>query len=228
MREDICTIPISEAFEENDGCAVCRMKRTVEERILDYIMGAAMMEPDIRIETNRLGFCERHLKMMMGRRGRLQLALMLETHTKELKDAVFKGGLLSSRSKNAEKAEERRCSCFVCEKIGWGFERMTETIYRTYEADRDFRSIFDSQDMYCLEHYSMLVRGCGKKMKRYGGEFCDTLEKKAGAYLGELSADLKKYCSMYDYRNSGADADWGNSKDSIERTFEFLTGSKAD
>lgn len=226
MREDICTIPISEAFEENDGCPVCRMKKTVENRILDYIMGAAMMEPDVRIETNKLGFCERHLGHMTSRRGRLQLALMLETHTKELYDTVFKGGLLTSHVKKAEKAENVRRTCFVCQKINWGFERMTETIYRTYEADRDFREIFNSQDMFCLEHYSMLVGGMGKKMKRYGDDFAKTLETKTANYLEQLSQDLKKYCSMYDYRNSGADADWGNSKDSIERTVEFLTGKE--
>jgi hypothetical protein len=226
MREDICTIPISEAFEENDGCPVCRMYRTVEERIIEYIMGAAMMEPDIRIETNRLGFCEKHLRKMCERRGRLQLALMLETHTKDFYDGVFKGGLITPKVKRAEKAAVRRSSCFVCEKIDWGFKRMTETIYRTYENDRDFRKMFDSQDMYCLEHYSMLVAGSNKKMKKYGGEFASVLEDKTGNYLKTLSEDLKKYCSMSDYRNSGADADWGNSKDSIERTVEFFTGYK--
>lgn len=226
MREDICTIPISEAFHENDGCPVCRMKETVENRILDYIMGAAMMEPDVRIETNRLGFCERHLRKMMQSRGRLQLALMLETHTKELRDTVFKGGILTPALKKAEKAQAVRRTCFVCEKINWGFERMTETIYRTYETDRDFRDIFDRQDTFCLEHYSTLVGGMGKKMKRYGSQFSKTLETKTANYLEQLSEDLKKFCSMYDYRNAGVNKDWGNSKDSIERTADFLTGKE--
>ncbi len=224
MREDICTIPISEAFEENDGCPICRMYKTVEERITEYIMGAAMMEPDIRMETNRLGFCEKHLVKMYSRRGKLQLALMLETHTKELHSSVFKKGIITPKSNKSEKAEVRRCTCFVCDKIDWGFKRMTDTIYRTFETDRDFRDIFARQDMFCLEHYSMLTSGSKKKMKRYGSEFTSLLEEKTGNYLLSLSADLKKYCSMYDYRNSGADADWGNSKDSIERTIEFLTG----
>ena len=56
MRDDICTIPVSEVFEVNDGCPICRMKKTVEDHIIDYIMGAAMMEPDVRIETNKKGF----------------------------------------------------------------------------------------------------------------------------------------------------------------------------
>ena len=30
MREDICTIPISDVFEENDGCPICRMRNTIE------------------------------------------------------------------------------------------------------------------------------------------------------------------------------------------------------
>lgn len=227
MREDICTIPISEAFEETEGCPVCRMRCTVENRIVEYIMGAAMMEPDIREETNRTGFCERHLLKMCKNRGRLQLALMLSTHTKELHGDVFKKGLLTSKIKNAETARAKRKACFVCDKIEWGFKRMTDTIYRTYETDRDFRELFGKQEFFCLEHYSELVEGCSKKnMKRYGGEFAETLEQKAGDYLKSLTADLNKFTSMYDYQSGNED--WGNSKDSIERTVEFLTGNRPD
>lgn len=203
------------------------MRRTVENRIVEYIMGAAMMEPDIREETNKMGFCERHLLKMCKSRGRLQLALMLHTHTKELHGDVFKKGILSSRFKNAETAKAKRNTCFVCDKIEWGFKRMTDTIYRTYETDREFRELFARQEFFCLEHYSELVSGCSKKnMKRYGSEFAETLEQKAGDYLESLSADLNKFTSMYDYQSNNAD--WGNSKDSIERTVEFLTGNRPE
>jgi hypothetical protein len=151
---------------------------------------------------------------------------MLETHTKELHDGIFKGGIITPKAKKAERAEVRRKSCFVCEKIHWGFKRMTDTIYRTFETDRDFRDIFSRQDMFCLEHYALLTAGAKKNMKRYGDEFANVLEEKTEAYLRTLSEDLKKYCSMYDYCNSGPEADWGNSKDSIERAVEFLTGSR--
>ena len=60
MRDDICTIPVSEVFEVNDGCPICRMRDMLEQRTVEYIMGAAMMEPDVRIETNRAGFCHVH------------------------------------------------------------------------------------------------------------------------------------------------------------------------
>ena len=41
--------------------------------------------------------------------------------------------------------------------------------------------------------------------------------------LTELRGDVSHFCKMFDYRNSGDDADWGNSRDSIERAIGWLT-----
>lgn len=67
MREDICSIPISEIFEPKDGCPFCRMRDMLEDRMATYITGAAMMEPDVRVETNRLGFCHQHFEQILQR-----------------------------------------------------------------------------------------------------------------------------------------------------------------
>ena len=84
MREDICTIPVSEVFEPKDGCPICRMFDRSEEHLVEYITGAAMMEPDVRIATNDVGFCPRHYSKMLGQRNRLSVALTIETHLKRL------------------------------------------------------------------------------------------------------------------------------------------------
>ena len=84
MREDICTIPINELFEPKKGCPICRMVDMLEGRLAEYITGAAMMEPDVRIETNRLGFCERHFAQIHDVGSRLSIALILESHLKEV------------------------------------------------------------------------------------------------------------------------------------------------
>ena len=65
MRESILTIPISEILEPREGCPICRMRDMLEQRTVEYIMGAAMMEPDVRIETNRAGFCSAHFAQML-------------------------------------------------------------------------------------------------------------------------------------------------------------------
>ena len=59
--------------------------------------------------------------------------------------------------------------------------------------------------------------------KKYQKQFIDACTKLTEKYLDELEKDISHYCKMYDYRNTGADADWGNSKDSIERAIKFLT-----
>ena len=63
--EQIYTIPVNEAFEASAadascGCAFCALYRKLEENELDLILGASMMEPDVRIKTNDEGFCKTH------------------------------------------------------------------------------------------------------------------------------------------------------------------------
>ncbi|MEE0945669.1 MAG: DUF6062 family protein [Acutalibacteraceae bacterium] len=229
MREDICTIPVSEVFEENDGCPMCRMYNTVQERIIEYIMGAAMMEPEIRMVTNQKGFCYKHYSKMFGRKGRLQLALMLESHIDEINREILSDKLMRSNKSKGEKARRITDSCFVCEKIEWGISRMIETVYRSYETDMDFRRMFNGQEMFCMPHFELLVSGADKKkMKNYYCEFVKNLTHITQEYSRTLHEDVKHFCSMYDYRNSGKDADWGDSKDSVERTINFLTGNDGE
>lgn len=83
--EQIYTIPVNEAFEavasgDNCTCPFCLMYNRLEDNELDLILGASMMEPDVRLKTNELGFCPEHLSLMFDRSKRLPLALMLESH----------------------------------------------------------------------------------------------------------------------------------------------------
>lgn len=226
MRDDICTIPVSEVFEPKEGCPICRMRDVIEERMLDYIMGAAMMEPDVRQETNRQGFCPEHLRRMMDRRGRLSLALMLDSRLQELDGQLFqsKGLFQPAPAKKGAKAAELTEGCFVCAKMEWGMERMLETVYRLYETEADFRALFDSQPMFCLPHYTRLMQGCDKKkMHTRSADFAKSLAGVTKGYLETLIGDVGRYCKMYDYRSAGEDADWGDARDAVERAVGFLT-----
>lgn len=224
MREDICTIPVTEVFEVNDDCPLCRMQHTVEQHIITYILGDAMMEPDVRIETNKVGFCVEHYNKMMDHRGRLQLALMLETHIKEIGSQIFEKKMFNSTDKKANNARKIIDSCFICQKVNWGMERMIDTVYRCYENERDFRELFNNQSRFCMHHFEILAQGADKKkMPKYVGEFKENLTRITADYAKSLGEDISKYCSMYDYRNKGSN-DWGNSVDAVERSISFLTG----
>ena len=225
MRDDICTIPISEIFEENDGCPICRMYERAEKRIVEYILGDAMMEPDVRIATNKVGFCEKHYDKMLSTRGRLQLSLMLQTHIDEINKGIFNKNLFSSATKKGEKAGKISETCFICDKIEYGLSRMIATVFRCYENERDFREMFNSQKMFCLPHYERLMAGCDKKnMRRYSGEFADNLSRITREYSEKLYSQLSEYCTLYDYRANKEQAASLECKDSVERTVAFLSG----
>ena len=227
MRDDICTIPISEIFEENDGCPICRMYERAEKRIVEYILGDAMMEPDVRIATNKVGFCERHYDKMLSTRGRLQLSLMLQTHIDEINKGIFDKKLFNSTAKKGEKAAKISETCFICDKIEFGLTRMIETIYRTYENEEDFRKLFNSQPQFCLPHFERLVANFDKrKMKYYGGEFMKNLTRITSDYSKSLYNDISEYCTVYDYRNAGEKKMSENAMNSVENTVNFLTGRR--
>ena len=61
-------------------------------------------------------------------------------------------------------------------------------------------------------------KGVGKKNYSAFAQAASDLVKN---YLDGLQKDVTHFCSMFDYRNIGGD--FGNSKDSIERSIQFLT-----
>lgn len=231
MKDSIYTIPINEVFEPKCGCPICAMRDTLEERCVEYIMGAAMMEPDVRMETNRLGFCKAHFDQMMKRKNRLSLALMLESHLKEIQEKGLKAGTAGASGglfKKA-KAQSQEQTCFVCKQIDWAVERMLDTVMKMYGQHEEFRKLYAEQAFVCLPHFQLLTAyAAGHLDKKVQKAFLADTEVLCRKYLDEVAGDVSHYCQMFDYRNNGADADWGNSKDSIERAIYFLTSRRVE
>ena len=226
MREDITSIPISDVFEPRDGCPICRMRNLLEDRVADYITGPAMMEPDVRIETNKQGFCFTHYRMMLSGRSRLSVALMLESHLNEVEKQVFAGAPLLGKSagKQAKSAGQAAGSCFICGQVDWAMERQLATVCRLWEQERDFRRLFEEQTALCMPHFSLLAQTAAARMsKKTAPDFTKAAAALCRQYLEGLRADVSHFCKMFDYRNTGEDADWGNSRDSIERAVWWLT-----
>lgn len=118
MKEDICSIPINDVFAPKDGCPFCRMRDMLELRMAEYVTGAAMMEPDVRVTTNEQGFCNRHFKMMLKVGSRLSNALILESHllkiSEELMPKTVKGKPDKKVLANLDKLTH---DCFVCNSV---------------------------------------------------------------------------------------------------------------
>lgn len=221
MREDICTIPISDIFEPKDGCPFCRMRDMLEDRMATYITGAAMMEPDVRIETNRLGFCKTHFDMILERGSRLSVALILESLLEETRKEVLPQESKVPLKKVTANADRREASCFVCENIEKNMAHLCETVLKLWQTEEDFRNLYAAQTHICLPHYNMILKAAAKMPRKIFPAFAAATGKLTGNYMEQVQADITHFCRMFDYRNKGGD--WGNSRDAIERAMEFLT-----
>ncbi len=145
MKPNITTIPISEIFEETEGCPICRMYGMIEAHYVEYITGAAMMAPDVRVQTNKTGFCHRHFSMMVNTGPRLSNALLLQTHIDELRKKVFP-------KKDSDPADKKmlaaigsnKSTCYVCDRIDHDILHLLATVYVQFGSDPDFREQFSN------------------------------------------------------------------------------------
>lgn len=230
MRESLLTIPINEVFEPKCGCPICNMRNSVEEHICEYIMGAAMMEPDVREETNELGFCLTHYNMLLKQNNRLSLALMLNTHLAQFREEILdkKDGVFNKGAK-AKKLADMKETCFVCAKVDWGVNHMLETVFTMFKNDEGFRKLYSAQEYLCIPHYRKLMTAAQSKLKKDDLKaFCDATDELVGKYAKALNSDVKEFCDSFDYRNAGKlhNEDMEHVRSSIERAIEFLTSRK--
>ena len=228
--EQIYTIPVNEAFEasaadKSCGCPFCSLYRKLENDELDLILGASMMEPDVRIKTNESGFCRTHYDMMFVRKNRLGMALTLESHLNELAGDLNKGllGSLTGRpdQKPAKRIAALEDSCYVCGRIDFHFQHMAETVVLLFDTDENFVKKLREQPYFCLPHYRMLLEKAAVRLsKKKLPEFCKITEDVVKGYLQTLSEDVSWFCKKFDYRYDKEP--WKNSKDSVERAIKFL------
>lgn len=232
MKESILTIPVNEVFEPKCGCPICAMRNSVEEHMCEYIMGAAMMEPDVRIETNALGFCHTHYNDLLRQSNRLSLALMLDTHLAELRSELFeKKSALFSKKDNAKKYSGIGQTCFVCSYVNRGVEHMLETVFTMFAKDEGFRKLYSEQEYICIPHYRQLMISAQSVLKKTELKaFEEATDALVERYVKSLNDDVHTFCSSYDYRNKGMLHNEGmeHVRASIERAIEFLTSRKPD
>ena len=225
MREDICSIPVNDVFLPKEGCPFCRMRDMLEDRMATYITGAAMMEPDVRVETNRLGFCTEHFNQILARGSRLSVALILESLLQTVHDEVFPAGKAQPK-KAAAAVHSREEHCFVCENIEKNTAHLLDSTLKLWQTDEEFRQLYSQQPYICLRHYGQVLQAAAKMPKKNLVLFEEVTTGLAKRYLEELNADVTHFCRMFDYRNAGGD--WGNSKDSIERAIRYLTSREPE
>ena len=180
MKEKIYTIPVNEAFDTDCEGPFCVLERNLENEAVEYALGAAMMEPDNRIESNNKGFCGRHFRMLYDYPNRLGLALVLDTHLEEIRKKLSKrgknlpsasGGLFKrspakiAAAQLAETISDIRKPCVICERISHTMERYIAVSVELWADEADFKKKFENSKGVCLKHFEELCIAAQKNLR---------------------------------------------------------------
>lgn len=220
MPEKIYTIRITEAMKEKDGCPICRIRAAVETDEITRILGAAMMEPDVRNQTNKKGFCGAHYQKLLEHGNRLSLALMMGTHLSErFQDTYVKSRTLKKTTDAKKLASSLRAqnkTCYLCERIRDYMDHCLDAFIYMFAHNEDFAEVIKEQPYFCDEDTAFLMEMAQKKLsKAKGSEFASLISDINAQYYQTIMEDIDWFCKKFDYRYRNED--WKNSKDAPER-----------
>lgn len=234
MKEQLYTIPVNDAFNEPCECPLCKIYDNLEQESIDFMLGSSYMEDDIRMETNKTGFCTKHIKQLYDRQNRLGIALMLHTHMKHTGEHIEKMAKSCNSSKKSlfgkkEKSplidyiKEIENSCYICNRIENVFDRYIKTVIHCYTHDDDFKKKFNESKGFCTKHYGMLYEYAEKTLNSSAlNNFISDLNDIYINNFKRVTDELEWFIDKFDYKNENEP--WKNSKDAIQRSILKTNG----
>lgn len=235
MKEHIYTIPINDAFDTDCECPICEFLKNEETQLIDYTLGASMMESDARIITNENGFCKHHFSRLLSSDNKLSLALILETHLDHLRDIIRKDAdeLKTDKKRLFKKSplipdivseyDKISDSCVICAKLKNTEDKFIDNIFHLYKKEKEFRDKFYNSKGFCIPHFTLLVSSADKFL--FGNmltEFYKQIYQLEIVHLDRVQEDISWFAKKFDFRY--ASEDWKNSRDAVPRTTEKIIG----
>ncbi len=239
LKEKIYTIPINEAFDKSCECSVCEFMKKEEKDLIEYTVGASMMEPDVREVTNKNGFCNFHFNAVYKTDKKLSSALITETHLEEILKNLEEGK--NSFVKNKKKLFKKddvfsfavdnqlkmlntlNSSCTICARLDDILDKFLQNIIYLYETEEEFKQKFLNSKGFCIEHFEKLLLAAQKSLK--GDKLFDFVNSIYEIEINHLSrnlGDLKNFIKKFDYRF--ANVEFENSKDALIRSTQKIAG----
>ena len=120
MPEILFEIPVSDIFDRPCECPVCAMQKKLDDDEIAFAMGPSYMEDDIRLTTDKIGFCAHHMQMMYDFENRLGLGLILNTHMQNIIKNI----------ETLQKKETERLQTLICEGYRFRSLRLYQTDYK--------------------------------------------------------------------------------------------------
>lgn len=229
MAEKLYTIPVNDALDKDCECPVCEMYSKLESDALEFTLGPSYMEEDVRAMTDKAGFCREHVKMMYERGNRLGMALMYQTHSYGVINAmekmkpVSKAGFMKKPDNSAllNYVKGMKDSCFVCNRINEVFARYIITIMYLWKNDEAFKEKYKKCKGFCMEHYATLIKSASSELSgKHLESFMEATNEIFIDNIKRVKEDLDWFINKFDYRYK--DEPWKNGKDALPRMLKKI------
>lgn len=237
MQYHLDTIPVWEAMEWHCECPLCGLQNRTEQDEVERALGPGLMEPEVRIQANQIGFCPTHHQMMFAQQNRLGHALLVDSHTQERLKSLEK---LNRQAKTftvkprlfggedpvtplIDSLEALTGHCVVCANLETHMARYRYTFLHLWKSNADFQACWKASHGVCLPHTIALLktaREClnRKEQSAFAAEALPFLTQQ----LSQDEKDLDWFARKFDYRNENEP--WGSSKTALERAVNRLRG----
>jgi len=219
LKETIYTIPINDAFDSDCDCPFCYIHKKLTNERVEAAVGAAMMEPDHRAISNEKGFCREHIRMVHAQQKALPLALVLQSYLEVQNDIIInklnenptKKGFLKGNSSKKQAAinvaayiDEQQNKCSICDELNKQMQRYAENTVDMWKSIPEFKSKFNNNCKFCLEHFKLLLTVAEKRLNdKNFDEFFDVISNVQINSLTTLYSEITEFVNSFDYRNSG-------------------------
>lgn len=236
-KEEIYTIPVIDAFKEDCECPLCHLYRTLEKDSVDFMLSPSYMESDVREMTNEHGFCRTHFRQLYGESNRLGIALMMESHMKQIQQELKKRTVRSAKalrfSLRKQPQEEGLSAftesllndCYICRRVDGFFRRYLDTFFYLYKKEDSFRQQLENSKGFCLQHFGNLFDLAPKHLNQKQLEsFTETLVRLQEENFDRVIGDIEWFITKFDYRFENEP--WKNAKDAVIRSIEKTASIK--
>jgi len=192
------------------------------------------MEPQVRVQTNREGFCARHLRKLYAGDDKLGVALVVHTRLQQLRrelddalDGAARGAGRRADTRPVQAAADRMGamgeSCYLCRLLGQDLQRYAFTILYLWARDPDFAPVFRASRGFCLPHFAAVLREGTRSMRP------DRLRRwleEAGAIMRDslrrLDGELHAFTQLHRAENRSLGTE--EERTALARTVQKLAG----
>ena len=234
MKIQLETIPVWDGVREGSECFICSLMKKAEEDAVRYYLSSAVMTPEVRVETNRDGFCSHHFSLLAEGGKPQSLALVMDTYYEESKGIYSKGFERIQDASSPRKLEKavssffssvlgREKGCLICSRMEERLVRYCYTVAALWKEDVEFRKALEESKGFCMHHTEELYRVAkealsGDDLVQYGKFLFSLLERS----LDRVQHD--DWWMTQKYKSENKDKPWNGCEDAQKRAVYKLIG----